>query len=145
MEVTGDSISRSPFSILHQKVELDVNLLSRSLQGKTEITINPHSKDLKSISLNCRQCDVKRVTVNGKPCSTYTYTDPFTEARLPWKAGVRQWQMLKSKLQEVLKSPPAEELVINFPRSVKIDDQDPSAAEAQRVVGQKRMAEMAPC
>ena len=132
--IAGDPVPETPFSISHQKVELEIDLLSRSLRGKTEININPHFKGLKNISLNCRQCGIKRVFVNGKPCSNYTYDDPYTEANLPWKAGVRQWQMLKSKIQDTLKDPPEEELVITFPKSVKIDDLDPFAAEAQKVL-----------
>ncbi|KAL8826525.1 MAG: hypothetical protein Q9191_003749 [Dirinaria sp. TL-2023a] len=137
---SSDSVPETPFSILHQKVELEIDLLSRSLRGKTEININPHLKGLKSISLNCRQCDIKRVFVNGKACSNYTYDDPYTEANLSWKAGVRQWKMLKSKIQDTLKDPPEEELVITFPKSVKIDDLDPFTVEAQKVLLPKKDA-----
>ena len=131
---SGDTVPEASFSISHQKVEFEVDVLSRSLRGKAEITIDPHFKGLKSVSLNCRQCNIKRVFVNGKLCSSYTYDDPYAEARLPWHAGVQQWQMLKSKIEDTLKEPPEEELVITFPKSVKIDDLDPFAAEAQKVL-----------
>ena len=131
---SGDTVPEASFSISHQKVEIEVDLLSCSLRGKAEITIDPHLKGLKSVSLNCRQCDIKRVFVNGKLCSNYTYDDPYAEARIPWRAGVQQWQMLKSKIEDTLKEPPEEELVITFPKSVKIDDLDPFAAEAQKVL-----------
>ena len=138
METPADSVPDTPFSISSQKVELDIDILSRSLKGTTEITVNPHSKELKTVSLNCRQCHIQRVTVNGRPCSNYTYDDPYAEAKLPGKTGVTQWQMLKHKIQDSLKDPPEEELVINFPKSVKIDDLDPFAAEAQKLLLPKK-------
>ena len=122
------------FSISHQKVELDIDILSRSLRGRTEITINPHIKELRVVQLNCRQCDVKRVLVNGKVCSNYTYDDPYAEARLPWDASVEQWHMLRKKLEGALKDKPEEELIITFPKSVRIEEQDPLTVEPQYTV-----------
>lgn len=130
----GEPISVPSFSVASQKVELDIDILSRSLKGTTELTINPHSKDLKTVSLNCRQCFIQRVTVNGRPCSNYTYDDPYVEAKLPGKTGANQWEMLKEKVQDALKDFPEEELIINFPKSVKIDDLDPFAADAQKLL-----------
>ena len=43
------------FSVAHQKVDLEIDFASKSLNGKTEITIHPHQKDLKFIRLNFRQ------------------------------------------------------------------------------------------
>ena len=113
------------FFVSHQKVELDIDILSRSLQGRTEITIGPQSKELRRVQLNCRQCDIRRVLVNGRVCSNYTYDDPYPEARLPWDAGVEQWHMLKSKVEGALKDKPEEELVVTLPKHVKIEEQDP--------------------
>ena len=138
METPGGSSSTTPFSISHQRVELDIDILSRSLKGSTEITVNPHSKELKTVSFNCRQCHVQRVNVNGRPCSNYTYDDPYAEAKLPGRTGVNQWQMLRDRIKDALSDPPVEELVINFPKSMKIDDIDPFAAEAQRLLLSKK-------
>lgn len=113
------------FSIAHQKVELDIDLLARRLKGKTEITISPHSKDLKNVRLNCRQCNIKRITVNTKPCPNFVYDEPYNKATLPWKAGVHQHHMLRNKIEANFKSPPDGELVINLPKSVKIEELDP--------------------
>ncbi|KAL8852869.1 MAG: hypothetical protein Q9221_002245 [Calogaya cf. arnoldii] len=118
------------FSVAHQKVELDIDLLARRLKGKTEITISPHSKDLKSVRLNCRQCDIKRITVNSKSCSNFVYEEPYNKAKLPWKAGVHQHHMLRNKIDAHFKSPPDGELVINLPKSVKIEELDPFAIAA---------------
>ena len=131
---TGTQPNTALFSISHQKVELDVDILSRSLRGRTEITINPHIKELRTVQLNCRQCEVKRVLVNGKVCSNYTYDDPYAEATLPWDASVEQWHMLKKKLEGALKEKPEEELIITFPKSVKIEEQDPLTVEPQNTV-----------
>lgn len=136
-ETPGDAVRDALFSIQSQKVELDIDLLSRRLKGTTEITVNPHSKELKTVSLNCRQCHIQRIMVSGRPCSNYTYDDPYAEAKLPGKNSVNQWKMLKDKIQDSLKDPPEEELVINFPKSVKIDDLDPFATEPQKLLPKK--------
>lgn len=124
-EIPADQPLEAGFSISHQKVELDIGLLSRSLKGRTEIILSPHSKELRKVQLNCRQCDIRRVLVNGRVCSTYTYDDPYAEATLPWEAGVEQWHMLKSKVEGALKDKPEEELVITLPRHVRIEEQNP--------------------
>lgn len=139
MSSTTDPVSAQPasigFSVLHQKVELDIELLARRLKGKTEITINPHSKELRSVRLNCRQCDIRRITANGRACPNFVYEEPYNKAALRWEAGVHQHHMLKKKIEPQLKSPPEEELVINLPKSVKIDDLDPFSVEASTVAG----------
>lgn len=123
------------FSVTHQKVELDIDLLARRLKGKTEITISPHSKELRILRLNCRQCDVNRVTANGRACPNVVYEEPYSKATLPWEAGVHQHHMLRKKIEPQLKSPPEEELIINLPKSIKIDDLSPFSNEATGLAG----------
>lgn len=123
------------FSVSHQKVELDIDLLARRLKGKTEITINPHSKELRSVRLNCRQCDIKRITANGKTCPNFVYEEPYSRVTLPWEAGVHQHHMLRRKIEAQLKSPPEEELTISLPKSVRIGDLDPFSIEASALAG----------
>ncbi|KAL8995508.1 MAG: hypothetical protein Q9169_004768 [Polycauliona sp. 2 TL-2023] len=118
------------FSVAHQKVELDIDLLGRRLKGKTEITINPHSKDLKSVRFNSRQCDIRRITVNNKPCPNFLHDEPYGKAALPWRADVHQHHMLRSKVEAHFKSPPDGELVVNLPKSIKIEELDPFAVAA---------------
>lgn len=122
------------FSISHQKVELDLDLPSRSLWGRTEITINPHSTELKSVRLNCRQCELKRVTVNGKPSAGATYEDPYRKTTLPWRAGPHQYHMLHQRVEAQLKNPPEEELTVIFPKSLRIGELDPFSEEAQSLL-----------
>ena len=127
------------FSISHQKVELDVDLPTRSLKGRTEIIVNPHSKDLRVIRLNCRQCALTRVSVNNKPCAGAVYEDPYSRATLPWKAGVHQYHMLQQRVEGQLKDPPEQELSIHLPKSLKIDELDPFSEEAQGIVLSKTL------
>lgn len=127
------------FSISHQKVELDIDILSRSLRGRVEITVNPHFRDLKTIRLNCRQCELTRLSVNGKPSSSAPYQDPYSRASLPWNAGVHQYHMLRQKVEGQLKTPPENELVVNLPKSIRIDELDPLSVEAQNILITKSM------
>lgn len=129
VDVLSPQAPGAGFSILHQKVELDIDLLRRSLTGKTELIINPHSKDLRVLRFNCRQCELKFLSVNGKPVSSAPYTDPYKNVTLPWDAGVHQYHMLRRKLEGQLKDPPEEELVVNLPKNFKIDELDPFSAE----------------
>ena len=99
-----DQASVSPpdsrFSVSHQKVDLEIDLLSRSVKGRTELTINPQSKDLKIIRMNCRQIKLKRLFMNGKPVPSVRYEDVYDRARLPWRAGVRHYPMLQARLEK---------------------------------------------
>ncbi|KAL9098372.1 MAG: hypothetical protein Q9163_005956, partial [Psora crenata] len=122
------------FSVSHQKVELDIDLLSRSLRGKTELVINPTSKDLRLIRLNCRQCELKSLTVNGKPVPGVRYEDPYQRATLRWAAGVRQYHMLQERLERAIRYPPEAELVVTLPKSVKLEELDPFSDEAQSLL-----------
>ncbi|KAI9769282.1 MAG: hypothetical protein M1835_006729 [Candelina submexicana] len=118
------------FSVLHQKVELDIDFATRSLQGRTEITINPHFKELKTIRLNCRQCTLKRLNFNGR-VGTSKYHDLYSNVKIHETAGVHQHHMLRQKLDPYLRDPPEEELLVNLPKSVRIEELDPFLAEAQ--------------
>lgn len=121
------------FSVSHQKVELDIDFLRRSLKGKTEITVNPHFKYLKTIRLNCRQCVFTRLNINGKG-PTSKNDDPYKRSKLHTKAGVHQYHLLRQKLEPQLRQPPEEELVINLPKSVRIEELDPFSVEAQNLL-----------
>ena len=115
------------FSISHQKIELDIDLASRSLKGKTEITLSPLSKDLKTIRLNCRQCELAKLFINGKPSSAIGYEDPYAKTTLPYSAGVQQWPQLQRRIGEALE----EDLTIKLGKSFKIEELDSFSEEAQ--------------
>ena len=133
-EVASPQAPDLGFSVSNQKVELDIDLLSRALKGKTELTIIPHSRDLKTIRLNCRQCDLKSLTINGKPAPSVKYDDVYKRSALQWKAGVYQYHMLQERLEKSMKEPPEEELLISLPKSVKLEELDPFSEEAQAML-----------
>lgn len=122
------------YSTIHQKVELDIDLLRRSLTGKTELTIHPHTKDLRVLRLNCRQCELRHLSVNGKTVPSAPYTDPYKNTTLPWDAGVHQYHMLRRKLEGQLKDPPEEELIVNLPKNIRIEEVDPFSVEGQNIL-----------
>ena len=131
-ENVGENIEQnaaetSAVSISHQKVELDVHLLTRDLKGRTEITLVPLSDKLRSIKLNCRQCELTRAWINGRPCLGIGYDDPYQEASLPYKAGVHQHHRLRNRLKESS----CEELEIKLSKNFKFEKLNLSSEEAQ--------------
>ncbi|KAI9866635.1 MAG: hypothetical protein M1813_001187 [Trichoglossum hirsutum] len=124
------------FSVLHQKVELDVDFATKSLKGKTEILISPHYKDLKKIRLNCRQCSLKRLNINGRP-PTLLYNEPYSKFKIHPTASVHQHHMLRQKLAPQLREPPEEELVVNLPKSVRIEEIDLFAMDVGNVLASR--------
>src|SRR5437773_1793898 len=104
------------FSVLHQKVELDIDFTTKSLRGKTEILISPHYKELKKIRLNCRQCSLKRLNINGRP-PNLLYNEPYSRFKIHPTASVHQHHMLRQKLAPQLRKPQEKEQVVNLPKS----------------------------
>ncbi|KAI9835719.1 MAG: hypothetical protein M1819_001896 [Sarea resinae] len=129
VETPGIPASRLGFSVSHQKVELDIDFATRSLKGKTEITISPHFKELKVIRLNCRQCNLTRLNVNNR-APNIKYQEPYARSSRTSYASVHQHHLLRQKLEPLLKDPPDEELIITLPKSIKIDELDPLSADA---------------
>ncbi|KAL5361731.1 hypothetical protein BJX96DRAFT_88371 [Aspergillus floccosus] len=123
----GPSAPGQGFTVAHQKVELEIDFLNKSLKGKTEITIHPLYKDLRVIRLNFRQGELKRLNINGK-APTIKYVDPYDSLQL---YGPHYHQRLSHKIDGLLKSPPEPDLLLTIPKSVRIDELDPSSIEAQ--------------
>lgn len=119
----GPAVELSPsYSVAHQVIDLDVDFKARKVSGKTEITLHPQSKDLKTITLSLRQCRITRLTVNGKPVSRMQYTDPYTKARLAGHPNVHQHHILSLKLATALKTPPEGELTLDVPKPIHIEE-----------------------
>ncbi|KZF26135.1 hypothetical protein L228DRAFT_242553 [Xylona heveae TC161] len=121
------------FTVLHQKVELDLDFATRRLRGKTEITINPLFKELRIIRLNCRQCKLKRLNVNGRGVSV-KYNEPYSGYKLHGLSEVHQYHQLRQKIEPQLRNPPEEELLITLPKSLRIEEIDPFSAEAHNIL-----------
>jgi len=117
------------FTVLSQKVELDIDLASRTAQGKTEITIQPTVKDLRNVRLNCRQSVLKHVTVEGKVAGR-TYGDLYKRLQLYPTTGLSQYHFPKARI-EALRNGEEDELVVHIPRNVQILELDPFSAAAQ--------------
>lgn len=115
------------YSVTHQKVELDIDFANRSLKGKTEITINPHQKDLKFIRLNFRQGELKRLNVSGKAPTT-KYVDPYDSFQL---YSAHRYLKLATVVEPLVRNQGEYELVVTIPKSVKIEELDPFSFEAQ--------------
>ncbi|TKA23026.1 hypothetical protein B0A50_07244 [Salinomyces thailandicus] len=122
-EVTGDAPANAPaqYSILKQRVDLDIDFPNRSLKGSTEITIQPLVKDLQYIQLHCRQCRPTAIQVGGITAK-YDYDDPYRRLRMPPSAGVHQHETLKRKIAQSLQPAPEPGLTISLPGKLKIQE-----------------------
>ncbi|KAF2099555.1 hypothetical protein NA57DRAFT_65578 [Rhizodiscina lignyota] len=110
------------FTVLAQKLELDVDFVTRSLKGKTVITIQPKTQDLNTIRLNARQCIIKKAQIEGFPVSP-KYSDPYTRIQMRPSWTVHQHQIARERLEDELKLAPLEPedaLELAMPRGVKI-------------------------
>ncbi|OJJ46069.1 hypothetical protein ASPZODRAFT_67245 [Penicilliopsis zonata CBS 506.65] len=123
----GPAWSGLGFTVAHQKVELEIDFMSKSLRGKTEITIHPHYRELKVIRLNFRQGELKRLNVNGKAPSI-KYADPYESLHL---YGPHYHSRLSTKIDGLMKNQPEGDLLITLPKSVRIEELDPFSLEAQ--------------
>ena len=128
LETTPPAPERT-FTVSHQKLDLDVDILCGTFAGRTTLTISPQSRVLSQIGLNCRQCKVRKVAVNGTT-ATYSYRDPYERIVPGIESTVHQHHQVREKLAEHLKAPPEPELIITIPKSVRIDDLDPLSVEA---------------
>lgn len=124
-EAVPPTLPTAEFTVAHQEVELDVNFATQSLSGHTAITIQPLTKELKTIRLNCRQISVKNITVDGILPQSTQYHDPYEDLSLRPSYDVHQHHLIYGKLQSDLKSPPDGELVIALPKKVKITELGP--------------------
>lgn len=63
------------FKVGHQRVNIDVDLSTNSIDGFTEISIVPTSSKLKVIKFDCREMAIKDVLINGSKCLNYVHDD----------------------------------------------------------------------
>ena len=119
------------FSVSDQKVQLTLDPVSRRVRGHTVITIVPDTVELKTIRLDCRQCKLENPKINDRLVNSWSYNDPYKRTKLCWRAGVHQYHMLEEKLEDQFKDVPDKELVINLPKSFKIQELDPFSVEPQ--------------
>lgn len=130
-EETADAPGLAPpeYSVLKQRVDIDIDFPNKSLKGSTEITIQPLIKDLRTIKLHCRQCRPTQVQASGINAK-FDYDDPYRRTRVGDKTTVHQHGMLKSRIQNSLRPNPEPQLAISLPSRLKIQELrvDPATA-----------------
>ena len=130
------------FVIQHQKVELEVDFPTQSVTGRSEITILPLQKNLRTIRIDARQCTIlaRGVTVNGT-VAAYEYEDPMKLLEVPthynWTA--HQHEMQKERLKPLSEDPVRHEvaLEIEVPPSVGIESVDPFGENAANALTER--------
>lgn len=114
-------VAAAEYSVLRQRVDLDVDFATRSLKGSTEVTVQPHVKNLREIRLHCRQCRPTAIQAGGITAK-YEYDDPYRKLRMPVDSTVHQHEMLKKRIVQSLKPAPLPELIIALPAKLKIQE-----------------------
>ena len=126
------ALAEPEYTILKQRVDLDVDFAHQALKGSTEITLQPLVKDLREVNLHCRQCRPTLIQAGGIT-ARWEYEDPYRRARMPEKSTAEQHSMLKRKIQNSLGPTPQAELSITLPSKLKIQELrvDPATALPQ--------------
>ncbi|KAK7520225.1 transcription initiation factor TFIId 127kD subunit [Phyllosticta citriasiana] len=112
------------FSVDSVKIDLDIDFLRRSVRGEALLNVQPLSRDLDHIRLNCRQACILRVTVNDKD-THWEHDDPHSHIYLSSKSTVFHHAALRRKVEEDLDGVADDDLVVHIPRGVRIREQDP--------------------
>lgn len=113
------------FTVLAQKVELDIDFANRVITGSTTITAQPLVKTLRSFFLHCRQCRILTATVQKRPAA-FRHRDPYTKTAL-WngRATIRQHEYLRARLGSSIGQSLAPDLTITMPPRVTVKELDP--------------------
>ncbi|PNS20391.1 hypothetical protein CAC42_5841 [Sphaceloma murrayae] len=123
----GDAPSGPDFTVISQRVDLDVDFGTQTITGSTQIVAQPLHKDLKTFRLNARQCRVSRATIEGKP-AVVAHLDPYEKARMrKGTSSVHQHDYLKSKIAAHVKESPEPELRLGLPPKVAVKELDTDA------------------
>lgn len=150
------------FKVGHQRVNIEVDLLRKLIEGFTEITIIPTSSTLKVIKLDCREMRIKNVFVNGSRITNYIYgdrlyvndpklfetlgPDPNIMDLYSENISINQHHLIRQKLNYILgeynydirrESPPStngntEELAILLPETLKFELTDINSLQTPR-------------
>ena len=105
--------TRRGFVISHQKVVLDIDLAG-FMRGYTEITLVPTTKNLRTINLHSRQCEVHSVFVSGKE-TDFILHDPLSNIGPSKPDDVHSFPEIKRKLFSALAEADEGELSISVP------------------------------
>ncbi|KAF2146667.1 uncharacterized protein K452DRAFT_314912 [Aplosporella prunicola CBS 121167] len=122
------------FSVYSEKVDLDVDFAERTLSGRAEITVQPHSKGLKHVKLNLRQAHVKQVQVEGR-MAEFRHDDPHSHIYLSERSTVHHHRILRQKVEKHLEGECDDDLVLKIPDKVQIRELGAFTAESQNLMG----------
>ena len=131
------------FIVSNQKVELEIDFSTKSLTGRTEITILPQTRDLRTVKVDARQCIIppNGILVEGK-AAEHSYEDPMSSVDIPkhflW--GAEQHGMQKSRLDNATENMRADgALEITIPKGVRIEEVDPFSENAATALTQRAL------
>ena len=113
--------AQAEYTILKQRVDLDIDFANQALKGSTEITLQPLARNLREVNLHCRQCKPTLIQAGGLT-ARWEYEDPYRRARMPEKSTAEQHSMLKRKIKSSLGPNPQAELCISLPSKLKIQE-----------------------
>ncbi|KAI5120798.1 hypothetical protein M0805_002425 [Coniferiporia weirii] len=108
-----------PISTSHQKVVLEIDF-SGLLFGYTELTIQPTTKDLKTLFLHSRQCNITAVQVGGYNVQDWACYDPLFNIVSSDITDCHRHPELKRKLYSSFAECDEGELAIPIPRQVSV-------------------------
>ena len=109
------------FDVVLQRVTLTVDFATKSISGNTEITLQPYTKELKHVRLNCRQARITEARIEGKTAAV-SYVDPYEKLKPRGKTNVHQHQNLRNKIEPYVKFAPDPELSLTIPARVHIQE-----------------------
>ncbi|KAF2836463.1 hypothetical protein M501DRAFT_240771 [Patellaria atrata CBS 101060] len=116
------------FSIYAQKLWYDIDFATRSIKGRTEITVQPHSKDLRTIRFSCRQTKITYIAIKDHKSPQLRHEDPYSRVDFNVGYGVHQHHLLRQKVQAQLDGGSEDELVLQLPKNFHIEEiEDPFA------------------
>lgn len=73
--VRTSNLLTQAFKVAHQRVNLDVDLGRKLINGFTELTLVPLSSSLRVLRLDAREMRIKNIYINGSPCTNYIHRD----------------------------------------------------------------------
>ena len=132
------------FTVVAQRLDFEIDFVTRSITGKSIINVLPQRRDLKELRFHARQCEIHEddVTVDQKSAETH-YDDYYKRVAIPdyMKLGPQQHEVQKERVKPLLQSKPVPgEVVIYLPNSVRVKEVDPFSEEAPTILRERIMA-----
>lgn len=120
------------YSVTHQKLTLDLDFQKRAVNGDVVINVQPNTNTLRTLRFNLRQCKISRITVNNVVAQrpNWSFSDPYQNYKLHTKGSVYQHHVVWHKIRSSLQVPPEEELTIELPEGVVVEESGPFNPES---------------